>query len=70
MEADMKQNKNNRTRTIKWHHKRTQMTLSPDHEALGPFVPDDIPEGTKVLSPGVYGTRYKWQNGRAVAEVD
>lgn len=47
VEADMKQYQDDRISIIKWHHKRTKMTLNPDHNALGSFVPDDIPEGTK-----------------------
>jgi len=47
VEADMKQYQDDHISIIKWHHKRTKMTLNPDHNALGSFVPDDIPEGTK-----------------------
>ena len=52
VEADMKQYQDDRISIIQWHHKRTKMTLNPDHNALGSFVPDDIPEGTKVTIPG------------------
>jgi hypothetical protein len=72
MEADMQQDENNRTRrtgTIKWHHKRTQMTVNPDHNALGSFVHGDIPDGTKVSIAGSHG-KYIWQNGGPVAEVN
>jgi len=44
VEADMKQYQDDQIRIIKWHHKRTKMTLNPDHNALGSFVPDNIPE--------------------------
>ena len=30
------------------HVKRTSVTLNPDHEALGSFVLDDVPDGAKV----------------------
>jgi hypothetical protein len=39
--------------TIVWrkvHHKRTEVVLNPDHEALRSFYPDDIPSGAEVLS--------------------
>lgn len=71
VEADMKQYQDDQNRIIKWHHKRTKMTLNPDHNALGSFVPDDIPEGTKVSSvSGEYGREYIWQNGKPVGEVE
>lgn len=31
------------------HIKKTSVTLNPDHEALGSFVLDDIPDGAKVF---------------------
>ena len=68
VEADMKQYQDDRISIIKWHHKRTKMTLNPDHNALGSFVPDDIPEGTKVSVSGEYGREYIWQNGKVVSE--
>ncbi|MHC4334367.1 MAG: hypothetical protein ACYSUV_11540 [Planctomycetota bacterium] len=34
----------------KVHHKRTEVTLNPDHEALRSFCPDDIPPGAEVRS--------------------
>jgi hypothetical protein len=33
----------------KWHYKRTEVVLNPDHEALRSFYPDDIPTGTEVM---------------------
>ena len=69
MQADMQQIENDGAKTTKWHHKRTQIILNPDFQALKAFVPDDIPDGTKVLFPGEYGTEYKWQNGAPVAQV-
>lgn len=65
----MKQYQDNQTRIIKWHHKRTRMTLNPDHDALGSFVADDISDGTKVKVLG-YPRIYEWQNGRPIVEVD
>jgi hypothetical protein len=32
----------------KKHHKRREVILNPDHEALRSFYPDDIPSGTEV----------------------
>jgi len=68
MEADMEQTEDNGSKTTKWHHKRTQMTLNPDHDALDSFVPDDIPNGTKVNIAGSPG-KYIWQNGQPIVEV-
>ena len=42
-------------------HKVTQITLDPDHEALGSFVPD-IENGTVVRDLD-NGMRYTWQEG-------
>ena len=52
----------------KSHNKRTAITLNPDHEALGSFVPDDIKNGAKGYirqAPGIY---YIWQDGKVVDE--
>jgi hypothetical protein len=57
-------------KTTKWHHKRTEVVLNPDHSTLSSFVADDIPDGTKVLFPGLYDkTEYTWQNGKPVTEA-
>jgi len=32
----------------KKHIKRTQVILNPDHDAMGSFIPDDIPSGTEI----------------------
>ena len=68
MEADMEHAEDNGAKTTKWHHKRTQMTLNPDRNVLGSFVPDDIPNGAKVHIAGNAG-KYIWQDGRPIAEV-
>ena len=70
VEADMQQYQDDRISIIKWHHKRTKMTLNPDHNTLGSFVPDDIPDRTQVSVLGEFGKKYTWQNGKAVADVD
>ncbi|MHC4397410.1 MAG: hypothetical protein ACYS1A_17355 [Planctomycetota bacterium] len=71
MKADIEQIKttNGKTSTTKWYHERTEMILNPNHDTLGSFVADDIPEGTKVSIAGDQ-CKYKWQNGQPVAEVD
>jgi hypothetical protein len=51
------------------HHKRTEMTLNPDHDAMGSFVPD-VPDGTRVIVEGISGVRYRWFGGRAIGDVD
>jgi len=51
----------------KSHVKRTSVTLSPDHDALGSFVVDDVPNGAQVRIVGVEG-KYKWQDGQVVDE--
>ena len=63
MEADMQQAE--QSQTIKWHHKRTEMLLNPDHNKLASFVADDIPTGTKVHKQSD-STEYIWRNGKAV----
>jgi hypothetical protein len=44
----------------------TKALFNPDHEALGLFKPDDIPNGTKVDVPGVDGISFTWKDGRIV----
>jgi hypothetical protein len=68
MEADIRQTEDNMGKVTRWHHKRTKMTLNPDHNKLGSFVADDIRDGTKVSFPGVYGAEFKWQNGKVIRE--
>ena len=50
----------------KTHDKRTAITLNPDHDALGSFVPDDIKNGAKVYIQQVPGVHYTWQDGQVV----
>lgn len=42
------------------HHKITQITLNPDHDALASFVPV-IEKGTEIILHS--GLRYTWQDG-------
>jgi hypothetical protein len=49
------------------HCKLTDMTLNPDHEALGSFLPDDIRDGSRVSAPGRqsgqgYEPVYRWSS--------
>lgn len=69
MEADMQQTEDSGAKITKWHHKRTEMILNPDHDVLGSFVADDISDGTKVKVLGDPRI-YVWQNGKPVTEVD
>lgn len=52
---------------IKAHHKLIEITLNPDHEALGSFLPTDVRNGAKVylreLAPSI---TYTWQDGEVV----
>jgi len=69
IEADMQQTGGSQGKTTKWHHKRTEMVLNPDHNTLGSFVADDIPDGTKVIFPGRFDkTTYVWQDGKPVVK--
>ncbi len=48
-------------------YKRTRVTLDPDHDALGSFLPDDITNGsTVVLVIGARSLRFSWHNGAVV----
>jgi len=70
MEADMQQTEDNQDKITKWHHKRTEMILNPDHDALGSFVADDIMDGTKTIYPRRSDTiEYIWQKGKAVLKA-
>lgn len=66
MEADIEQIRDGQSTSCR--HKRTKMILNPDHKTLGSFVADDIPNGTSVVLPGVYGKQYKWHNGKVVTK--
>lgn len=46
------------------NHKITKITLNPDHEAMGSFVPD-IENGTTVIDRD-YNIKYTWQDGKLV----
>ena len=51
MEADIEYDRTFRNGSFyrsKYHHKRTEFILNPDHDALGSFIPDDIEDGTTV----------------------
>jgi len=50
------------------HPKIMQITLNPDHEALGSFVPD-IENGTPVIDRD-FGVKYTWQDGELIPDVD
>jgi len=52
------------------HYKATEVILNPDHDALGSFVPDDIPDGVRVYVNGSMGIKYTWQNGKLIPDVD
>jgi len=45
------------------NYKRTEFLINPDHEALGSFLPDDIPNGALIFA---HGTRYTWQDGKLI----
>lgn len=66
-----------------WHRKRkalggkyfegvtnctfTQITLNPDHDSLGSFVPDDIMNGARVYIVGIpVKIKYTWQDVKVV----
>jgi hypothetical protein len=51
----------------KTHHKRTELILNPDHEAMGSFVPD-IPNGPNVRIVGLDSKsgKYTWRDGAVV----
>lgn len=51
----------------KSHVTRTSVTFNPDHDALGSFVVDDVPNGATVNIIGFDGA-YRWQNGQVVDE--
>jgi len=67
-EADIEMSKDNNSQTTKWHHKRVEISLNPNHEKLGSFSADAIPDGTNVTISGHYGDKFKWQNGKVLTE--
>ena len=50
------------------HHKVTQITLDPDHDTLGSFIPQ-IENGTRVRDLD-FGILYTWQDGKLIADID
>jgi len=54
------------------HHKRTEVKLNPDFDALGSFLPEDIREGATTfvaprnMRPGGPMVRCVWHNGKPV----
>ena len=46
--------------------KRPEITLNPDPNALGLFLPDDIINGTEVWLPPINSVNYTWQDGEVV----
>lgn len=50
--------------------KIADVTLDPDHDALGSFQPDDIENGARVYLVGMYGIHYSWQDGELIPNVD
>ena len=54
----------------KLHCKRTEIILNPDHDALGSFLPTDIPNGARVSIAGIHNIRYIWQDGELIPNVD
>ncbi len=66
MEADIQQTEDNGNKITRWHHKRIEFVLNPDHNTLESFVPDDIQDGTMVKLTGD-SKKYEWQKGRPVA---
>jgi hypothetical protein len=60
----------NRFDNTKIHHKVTDIILNPDHDALGSFIPDDIPDGARVYLNNFNlksrKGKYSWQDGKVV----
>jgi hypothetical protein len=75
VEADVERRSENTKGSVshrKTRHKRTDVILNPDHQALGSFYPDDVPCGTKLRhlvftfdSPPELddGGEFRWQPG-------
>ena len=72
MEADyeyIKTYQDDREIKVERHHKRTEIDLEPNFEAVGAFVPD-IPDGAMVIIEDVPGIAYEWREGKPVAILD
>ncbi len=50
------------------HHKRTEVILNPDCDALNSFAPDDIENGAEVRLPGAPNKKYRWKDGKPAPE--
>jgi len=48
----------------------TEFVPNPDHEVLGSFEQDDVPNGTLVIIAPVTHIRYVWHDGELVKHVD
>jgi len=48
------------------HTKVTEILMNPDHDALGSFIPDDIPDGAKVHIVQFPSIQYTWQDGKVI----
>jgi len=72
MEANyeyIKTYRDNRAIKVERHHKRTEIDLQPDFEAVRAFVPD-MPDGAMVIIEEVPGIEYEWRQGKPVAKID
>jgi hypothetical protein len=72
MEADyeyIKTYQDNREIKVQRHHKRTEIDLEPNFEAIGAFIPD-IPDGAMVIIEESPGIAYEWRKGKPVAILD
>jgi hypothetical protein len=52
--------------TTKARHRRTEVVLNPDFEALSSFVPDDIRNGAMAWLTNDVNTKYTWRDGELV----
>jgi len=52
------------------HIEVTEVVLNPDHDALGSFSTDYIPNGTRVSLYPLLQISYTWQDGELVPRVD
>jgi hypothetical protein len=68
MEADIASCAGLGAPVVRYHVKRTEFRLHPDHERLGSFAAHDIPEGTPVSLMDAAGRTQQgiWKGGQAV----
>lgn len=52
------------------HIEVTEIVLNPDHEALGSFLADNIPNGTHVSLYPLLQISYTWEDGELVPLID